>query len=333
MLDRSHLTILREVDRLGSVTAAAAQLNLTQSALSHAIGKLEQHLGIELWRRQGRHLTLTQAGHYLLAVSKRMLAQFELAEDRLRQYARGERGTLRIGMECHPCYQWLLKLVAPYLSRWPDVDVDVKQRFQFGGVGALIGFEIDVLVTPDPLHKPGLRFEPVFDYEQVLAVGRDHPLAKRPYVEPEHLCNEVLITYPVEPDRLDVFSRFLTPAGVAPRQHKTLEATDIMLQMVASGRGVTALPRWLVQEQAERMPLVAISLGRRGVHKQIFLGTREHDEHAQYIASFIDMAKRVKVGATQPREQTSEGHHAHSAVVGSSSRKRPGLRAAGRARR
>jgi DNA-binding transcriptional LysR family regulator len=47
----------------------------------------------------------------------------------MKQYAKGERGTLRIGMECHPCYQWLLKVVSPYLSRWPDVDVDVKQRF------------------------------------------------------------------------------------------------------------------------------------------------------------------------------------------------------------
>ena len=66
-------------------------------------------------------------------------------------------------MECHPCYQWLLKVVSPYLENWPDVDVDVKQRFQFGGIGALFGHEIDVLVTPDPLHKPGLHFEAVFD--------------------------------------------------------------------------------------------------------------------------------------------------------------------------
>ena len=72
----------------------------------------------------------------------------------MKQYAKGERGTLRIGMECHPCYQWLLKVVSPYLSRWPDVDVDVKQRFQFGGIGALFGYDIDVLVTPDPLNKP-----------------------------------------------------------------------------------------------------------------------------------------------------------------------------------
>src|SRR5256885_16649917 len=78
---------------------------------------------------------------------------FRSAEERLRQFAQGERGALRIGMECHPCYQWLLKIVAPYLASWPDVDVDVKQKFQFGGIGALFGYEIDLLVTPDPLFK------------------------------------------------------------------------------------------------------------------------------------------------------------------------------------
>src|SRR5690606_28983365 len=124
------------------------------------------------------------------------------------------------------------KVVAPYLARWPDVDVDVRQKFQFGGIGALFGYEIDLLVTPDPLYKPGLRFEPVFDYEQVLVVGRDHALASAAHVEPAQLTDEVLITYPVETDRLHIFSLSLQPAGISPRANKVIETTDIMLQMV-----------------------------------------------------------------------------------------------------
>jgi LysR family transcriptional regulator for metE and metH len=179
MLERMHLAIIREVERQGSLTAAAGVLCLTQSALSHTMKKLEQSLGTDIWLREGRSLRLTQAGHYLLEVANRLLPQLDLAEARLHQYAQGERGTLRIGMECHPCYQWLLKIVSPYLAAWPDVDVDVKQKFQFGGIGALFGYEIDLLVTPDPLYKPGLHFEPVFDYEQVLVVSRSHARWKR----------------------------------------------------------------------------------------------------------------------------------------------------------
>ena len=292
MLERIHLAIVQEVARRGSLTAAADVLCLTQSALSHSIKKLEQQLGVAIWQREGRSLRLTQAGEHLLGVATRVLPQLELAEQRLRQYAAGERGTLRIGMECHPCYQWLLKIVSPYLAAWPDVDVDVKQKFQFGGIGALFAYEIDLLVTPDPLYKPGLKFEPVFDYEQVLVVARGHALASAAYVKPQQLTQEVLISYPVDVERLDIYNQFLLPAGVTPKRHKAIETTDIMVQMVASGRGVAALPRWLVEEYAAKMDVVPVRLGARGIAKQIFLGAREAETGIDYVRAFIELARQ-----------------------------------------
>lgn len=293
MLERIHLTIIREVERQGSLTAAANKLCLTQSALSHSMRKLERALGTYIWLREGRSLRLTQAGHYLLEVANRLLPQLDQAEERLRQYAQGERGTLRIGMECHPCYQWLLKIVSPYLAQWPDVDVDVKQKFQFGGIGALFGYEIDLLVTPDPLYKPGLHYEPVFDYEQVLVVSRNHALAKESSIDPAQLSNETLITYPVEIDRLDIYNQFLQPAGISPKRHKTIETTDIMLQMVASGRGVAALPRWLVEDYADEIDIIPVRLGQQGIAKKIFLGARETDTNIDYLKAFFQLARQL----------------------------------------
>jgi len=295
MLDRAHLEILRAVDRSGTVTAAAESLHLTQSALSHTIAKLERLSGVPLWVREGRSLRLTQAGEYLLAVAERLLPQFENAEAFLSQFAAGERGTLRIGMECHPCHQWLLKVVSHYLKDWPDVDVDVRQKFRFGGMGALFNYEIDLLVTPDPLLTKGISYLPVFDYEQVLVTGRSHPFARRAYVKPADLLGETLITYPVEPARLDVYSQFLIPAGIMPRRHKTLESTDIMLEMVAADRGVAALPRWLVLEYAERMPIVAVRMGKHGIRKQIHLGMRNSDAEPEYLRAFIELAGSLRL--------------------------------------
>ena len=292
MLERTHLAIVREVEKQGSLTAAAGVLCVTQSALSHSMKKLEQQLGTDIWLREGRSLRLTQAGQYLLAVAQRVLPQLDLAEERLRQFAQGERGALRIGMECHPCYQWLLKIVAPYLASWPDVDVDVKQKFQFGGIGALFGYEIDLLVTPDPLFKAGLEFVPVFDYEQVLVVSSAHALAGADFVEAAQLAPEVLITYPVPMDRLDIYNQFLMPAGITPRRQKAIETTDIMMQMVASGRGVAALPRWLVQEYAGKLDVVPVRLGAQGIAKQIFLGARVADLQTDYLQAFIELARQ-----------------------------------------
>jgi len=194
-------------------------------------------------------------------------------------------------------------VVSPYLAAWPDVDVDVRQKFQFGGIGALLGYEIDLLVTPDPLYKPGLSFEPVFDYEQVLVVAKGHSLASQAYVKPQQLTREVLISYPVDIERLDIYSQFLLPAGVTPRRHKTIETTDIMLQMVASGRGVAALPRWLVEEYAARMDVVPVRLGARGVAKQIFLGSREADSGIDYVRAFIELARRSATAIGQGARQ------------------------------
>ncbi|MBK1852767.1 LysR family transcriptional regulator [Marinobacter sp. 1-4A] len=294
MIERHHLEVLRAVEAEGSLTAAANRLHLTQSALSHSVRKLEQQLGTQIWLREGRQLRLTQAGNHLLALANRLIPQFEHAEMLIGQFAKGQAGTLRIGMECHPCYQWLLKVVGPYLKQWPSVDVDVKQKFQFGGIGALFGHDIDMLVTPDPLHRPGLVFEPVFDYEQVLVVSANHALAGKPWAEAADLEPETLITYPVAIERLDVFNYLLVPANMRPARHKTIETTDIMLQMVAAGRGVAALPRWLVTEYSDRLGIVPVKLGKDGIAKQIFLGRRERDVGVQYMDSFMKLAREVR---------------------------------------
>ena len=290
-LERIHLEIIRAVDRHGSMTAAADALHLTQSALSHSMRKLEDQLGVKLWRREGRQLKPTQAGEHLLTTANRLIPQLVRTEEQLKQFARGERGTLRIGMECHPCYQWLQKITAPYLQNWPSVDLDVKQEFQFGGIGALFAHEIDLLVTPDPFRKKGLCFEPVFDYEQVLVVGPEHPFKGSDHVIPRQLSEEVLFTYPVSPDRLDIFTNFLTPAGMTVRRQKVVETTDIMLQLVACGRGVAALPRWLVEDYATKYPIYPVRLGKKGVAKQIFLGIRQEDSEIDYLSAFMELAR------------------------------------------
>lgn len=292
MIERIHLTILREVERQGSLTAAAAALHLTQSALSHTMKKLEGQVGAPLWKKEGRILKLTQAGSYVLKEAKRLLPQLERLDDVLNQYATGEKGTLRIGMECYPCYQWLLSIVSQFLDQWPGVDVDVKQRFQFGGMAALFNHEIDLLVTPDPLQRKGITFSPVFDYEQVLVVARDHEFCAKKFVSPADILNQTLYTYPVEINRLDVYSQFLLPANCMPKKHKTIETTEIMLQLVAARRGVATLPRWLVEQYEKQLPISAVRLGRSGIRKQIHLGTRSNEDPDSFAMAMIELARR-----------------------------------------
>lgn len=293
MLDRQHLSILREVDRLGSLTAAAERLNVSQSALSHTIRKLEKRYGVAMWEKDGRNLRLTEAGRYIVGLAQRVLPQIERAETVLSDYRHGQRGSLRIGMECHPCHQWLMGVTKPYLMDWPDVDLELTTSFAFGGVAALTGYEIDILITPDPIETPGIHYLPVFDYELVLAVPVDHPLALKRHAEPADLLDETLFTYPVPPERLDVFTHFLVPANCRPRHHRNVETTEMMLQLVAAGRGVSAIPNWLVRREAAELGVQPVSIGQSGIRKSIHLGLREGDDTLDFISGFLATSRRI----------------------------------------
>ena len=293
MLERLHLSILREVERKGTLTEAAESLNLTQSALSHSIKKLENHFGVRLWEKDGRRLRFTEAGRYVAAAAARLIPQFDHAERILEQFAAGQRGIIRIGIECHPCYHWLTGVISPFLKEWPGVDVDIRQEYRFGGMGALIGHDIDLLITPDPLKMTGLVFEPVLDYEMVLVVPKDHSLAGAERAFPHELTGDVLLTYPVEDGRLDIMNQFFVPARCRPRKHKHVENTEILLQMTAAGRGVTALPKWLVDEYAAAYGIRGLRLGAHGVFKQLFVGRRKSDRLEEYVAGFIAMARKA----------------------------------------
>lgn len=293
MLDRQHLSILREVDRMGSLTAAAEQLNVTQSALSHTIRRLEERYGVAMWEKDGRNLRLTEAGRYIVTLAQRVLPQMERAEDVLSDYREGQRGSLKIGMECHPCHQWLMGVTKPYLMEWPDVDLELTTSFAFSGIAALTGYEIDILITPDPIEAPGIHYLPVFDYELVLAVPSDHPLALKNHAEPADLLDETLFTYPVPPQRLDVFTQFLVPANCSPRHHRNVETTEMMLQLVAAGRGVSAIPNWLVSQEAATLGVRPVRIGKTGIQKSIHLGLRSGEEALDFIAGFLTMSRQT----------------------------------------
>ena len=80
------------------------------------------------------------------------------------------------------------------------------------------------------------------------------------------------------------------------RKQKVVETTEMMLQLVACGRGIAALPRWLVEEYAITYPITAVRLGKKGLAKQIFIGVRQDDMTINYLKAFVDSALIFSVG-------------------------------------
>lgn len=290
MIERAHLKIIRALDDNGTLTAAANALFLTQPALSHQIRYLEKKLGVSLWEREGRQLRLTQAGEALLQVARQVLPVLEQAEKTLQAYGEGKQGVLRIGVECHPCYEWLKGILADFLIALPDMDVDIVNKFQFSGLEGLLNHHVDVLVTPDKMKKEGIVHEPLFEYEMVLLLAESHVLATEKTIRPDQLINETLLTFPVPHERLDIFTQFLLPAAINPKT-KAIESLDIMVQMVGLGRGVTVLPHWLAKDYAKKIPVSIVRLGEKGIIKTLFAAMRERDADINYMKLFVALGK------------------------------------------
>jgi LysR family transcriptional regulator for metE and metH len=153
--------------------------------------------------------------------------------------------------------------------------------------------QLDLVITADPQPLEGVHYVPLFRYEGLLAVARQHSFAGQPYIEPSALAEETLITYPVEQSRLDVFTQFLAPANVRPKEIRTAELTIMMMQLVASGRGVCALPNWALTEYLERDYVSAVKLGEHGIWSTLYAAIREESAEAPWMQDFLRTAKET----------------------------------------
>ena len=289
-LELRHLRTLAALRDTGSLVEAAERVFLTQSALSHQIKDLEDRLGCAIFLRKTRPVRFTSAGIRMLRLADEVLPLMHAAERDLERLAGGESGRLFMAIECHSCFEWLLPAINGYRERWPDVELDISSGFNFAPLPALSRGDLDLVVTSDPVMDLSITYVPLFSYEALLAVAPKHRLAAREWVEPEDLRQEVLITYPVERDRLDVFRGFLEPAGVEPARLRTAELTAMMIQLVASGRGVACLPNWALHEYLTKDYVVARSLGEEGVWPTLYAAVREGEDQSPFMKAFVDTA-------------------------------------------
>jgi LysR family transcriptional regulator for metE and metH len=277
----------------GSLVEAADRLHLTQSALSHQLNDLEARIGRSLFFRKTKPVRFTSAGQAILAAADVVLPCLQDAERALLRLAGGEKGRLHVAIECHSCFEWLMPAIERYRDAWPDVELDLASGFNFAALPALAQGDLDLVITSDPTGIDGIAYVPLFQYEAQLAVALDHPLARRDWVAPADLAGETLIVYPVDRARLDVFRSFLEPAGVEPARVRTAELTPVIVQLVASHRGVACLPYWVLHEYAQRRLVKALSLGEEGIWPTLHAAVRADDRAVPYVAAFIEIARRT----------------------------------------
>ncbi len=290
-IELRHLRLLQALVESGGLTAAAERLHLTQSAVSHQLKALENLLGLSLLERATRPLRLSPAGKRLLQLADAALPQVEAALRDLAKLKDGDAGELRIALECHTCYDWLMPAMDAFRAVWPRVELDLLGGFHADPLALLHDGQADVVITSDAAPHKNVVFEPLFAYEMLALMPGGHALETKKFLLPKDFANETLITYPVPADRLDLMRRVLLPAGIKPVRREA-QLTVAILQLVASRRGLAALPAWAVAAYLERGYVAARPIGKHGLWAELHAAVRRADAGRAYLADFIATVRR-----------------------------------------
>lgn len=292
MLELRHLKTLVALAETGNLSKAGKHLNLSQPAISHQVRAIEEHYEVELFERKSDPLRLTAAGQLLVELAYDVTRRVQNGERDLARIAQGQAGNLRIAVECHSCFDWLMPSMDAFREHWPQVELDLVSGFHADPVGLLGENRADLVIVSHTQKREGVAFHPLFAYDVQALVSRHHPLSRKPYVTARDFKNEILVTYPIPDDRLDLVREILQPAKIDPQRRKT-ELTVAILQLVASGRGVAALPGWTVQSYLDRKYVVGRPIGKHGLESRLLAATTTATAKLAYMQEFVRIMREV----------------------------------------
>lgn len=305
MLELRHLKTLIALAETGNLSKAAKRVHLSQPALSHHIKALEVGYDAELFERKSSPLRLTPAGLRLTALAYELDRRITEAEHDLKRIAAGSIGQLRVAVECHSCFDWLMPSMDVFREKWPDVELDIVSGFHHDPVGLLDENRAEVVIVSQAHQRHTVKYHPLFRYEVFALLSKHHPLAKRPHLAAKDFAQQTLVTYPIPDERLDLVREVLRPANVNPSR-RTTELTVAILQLVASGRGVAGLPGWTVQPYLDRQYVIAKPIGKHGLHSKLYAATSAAAGAASFVRDFIETTRQVCMDTLQHVQPLSE---------------------------
>jgi len=283
-----HLRLVWTVAEERSLTRASERLRLTPSALSHQLRALEAIANGPIFHREGKRMRLTPAGDVLLDAATRVLGVIADAEDRLMKCQQGRAGTVRLCTHCYTGYHWLPAVIRAFRTEHPEADVRVVGEATHRALEALSNREIDLAITSRLPERADLLVRPVLRDEVRLIVPANHPLARKPWLEPAEIAREHLFLYAGGPENSSLCVDILRPAGVWPRRHTNIQLTEGIIELVKAGLGVAALAEWAVQPYLADGSVVAKRITRKGWHRTWNAITWSKAEAGPLVMSFVD---------------------------------------------
>jgi LysR family transcriptional regulator, low CO2-responsive transcriptional regulator len=232
-----QLRVFNEVARHLSFVRASEQLHLTPPAVTMQVKELEGHVGMALFERKGKQVSLTTAGEYMLVYARKILATLKDAEDAAARLQRAEVGILTIGMVGTAKY-FLLQLLAEFRTRHPGVDLRIAMGNRDQLVKMLQNSEVDIAVMGRPPKELQTRAEPFAAHPHVFVAAPDHPLVARGLITAEDLLPYEFIVREKGSGTRAAMERFFSDVKLEPRLNMQLNSNETLKQAVMAGLGL-----------------------------------------------------------------------------------------------
>ncbi|MHB9837673.1 LysR substrate-binding domain-containing protein [Paraburkholderia terrae] len=231
-MELRHLRYFAALAEQLNFTVAAQKVHVTQSTLSHQIRQLEEELGCRLFEREGRRVTMTEAGELFLERVRNALREVDEGVSTVRYAAEEMTGVVRIGATHTFNLHIIPRCVSLFLDRHPSVRVDVLEMTGDGIAQALLRGDLDIGVTYKPNDALPLRFEPLYTEEMMLAVGLRHPFAKRRFVRVSELHLQRMVLLPRSFSTRVLLDESFRMANAAPVIVAEMNAIAPMIELV-----------------------------------------------------------------------------------------------------
>ena len=232
-----QLRVFNEVARNLSFARAAEVLHLTPPAVTMQIKELEGHVGMPLFERRGKHVSLTTVGEYMLVYARKILATVKDAEDAAARLQRAETGVLTIGFVSTAKY-FMMKLIADFRILHAGVDIQLALGNRSQLVAMLQNSEVDIAVMGRPPREMQTRPEPFASHPHVFVASPEHPLVARGRIKVEDLRPYDFIVREPGSGTRAAMQKFFAETYVEPREKMQLGSNETIKQAVMAGLGL-----------------------------------------------------------------------------------------------
>ena len=247
----------------GSFTAAAKELHLTQSAVSHSMRALEEDVGCRLLDRVGKKVLLTQAGEALLQHVQNIFSSMNSARESIEQMSEWGQGRLRIGASAAACQYILPRVLREFKKKFSKCLLSIEPGDTAEIVDALRENQIDFGFTIEPRNEPDFEFHPFFNDELVFLLEPRHPWAKAGRALRTEIPLQQYILYLKNSRTFELIEDYFRVDEMAIKSVIEMGSMSAIKELVKLGLGITIMAPWTAHDELQRKELIALSLGRR----------------------------------------------------------------------